>query len=125
MISVCNCTITKSLLGDGCKFCQPREYIKVLEDSIQEQQEYIKELEDKVQGLKNANEFLLKVSEELEDENQRLLTLDESLQDILSGCTEEEFVTFFEMSYDEHRACFEPEDKELLKVIYRKLKGIV
>lgn len=49
---------------------------------------------------------------------------EEDLQKLLSGCTEEEFVTYFEMSYDEHRACFEPEDRELLKLIYRKLKGV-
>lgn len=77
MISACNCRV----LSDGCKFCQPEEYIKVLEDAIEEQQEYIKELEDEIQGLENSKEFLLKVNEDLEDENERLFAANKNLQD--------------------------------------------
>lgn len=102
MISACNCSFSKSLLGSGCKFCQPEEYIKVLEDAIEEQQEYIKELEDEIQGLENSKEFLLKVNEDLEDENERLLAANKYLQDGFDEISED-YEELFEFTQEVRR----------------------
>ena len=31
---LCKCTMAQSLTGDGCRYCQPQEYIDRLEETI-------------------------------------------------------------------------------------------
>ena len=40
MSNKCQCTLAKSLTGDGCRFCQPQEYIDRLHEQIKEQDEF-------------------------------------------------------------------------------------
>lgn len=35
----CNCGLAKSLTGDGCRYCQPQEYIDRLHEMIEEDDE--------------------------------------------------------------------------------------
>lgn len=38
MVKKCTCTMAKSLTGDGCRYCQPQEYIdRLIEQSIDDQ----------------------------------------------------------------------------------------
>lgn len=36
----CNCGLAKSLNGEGCRYCQPQEYIDRLHEMIEEEEEY-------------------------------------------------------------------------------------
>ena len=37
--SKCKCTFTQSLVGDGCRYCQPQDYIDRLRDEIKDMQD--------------------------------------------------------------------------------------
>ena len=37
--SKCKCTFTQSLVGDGCRYCQPQDYIDRLRDEIKGMQD--------------------------------------------------------------------------------------
>lgn len=44
----CKCTFTQYMLGDGCRYCQPQDYIDRLHDTIDDmQEEYDKLFEEK------------------------------------------------------------------------------
>lgn len=44
-MDTCNCTMSISVLGDGCRYCQPQEYIDRLHDTIEaEREDYEEEL---------------------------------------------------------------------------------
>lgn len=40
----CKCSFTQYMLGDGCRYCQPQEYIDRLHDTIKDMQEEYDEL---------------------------------------------------------------------------------
>jgi hypothetical protein len=37
--SKCKCTFAQSLVGDGCRYCQPQDYIDRLRDEIKDMQD--------------------------------------------------------------------------------------
>jgi hypothetical protein len=37
--SKCKCTLAQSLVGDGCRYCQPQDYIDRLRDEIKDMQD--------------------------------------------------------------------------------------
>ena len=41
MNSKCNCSLTISMLGDGCRYCQPQLYIDQLEEEVRDLTEFI------------------------------------------------------------------------------------
>lgn len=43
----CICTMAQSLTGDGCRYCQPQEYIDRLHEQIYENESEVKEWLDK------------------------------------------------------------------------------
>jgi len=42
----CKCTMAQSLTGDGCRYCQPQEYIDRLESELDELREKLENLEN-------------------------------------------------------------------------------
>jgi hypothetical protein len=39
VMSKCDCSMSISVLGDGCRYCQPQEYIDRLHDTIEDERE--------------------------------------------------------------------------------------
>jgi hypothetical protein len=48
--SKCECSMAIAVLGDGCRYCQPQEYIDRLEDWLDEQGAILEKLEDNAIG---------------------------------------------------------------------------
>ena len=48
----CKCTLSQSMLGDGCKACQPRTYTGHLEDALQSAECEIAQLETELADAK-------------------------------------------------------------------------
>jgi hypothetical protein len=56
-IDKCKCTMSIRVLGDGCRYCQPQEYIDTLSriiDGLEEEIEVF-ELEQEVDGVEVVN----------------------------------------------------------------------
>jgi hypothetical protein len=48
--SKCDCSMAIAVLGDGCRYCQPQEYINRLEEWLDEQGAILEKLEDNAIG---------------------------------------------------------------------------
>lgn len=46
----CQCGFAKSIVGDGCRYCQPQTYIDKIHDQIEEERKEVKDLVDKLKG---------------------------------------------------------------------------
>ena len=70
----CKCPMTISVLGDGCRYCQPQEHIdrlcETLEDEVAEHTEWLegllKRVEDKYE-IETADILLAELNERLEE----------------------------------------------------------
>jgi hypothetical protein len=49
--SKCECSMAIAVLGDGCRYCQPQEYINQLEEWLDEERARVAELESALQKL--------------------------------------------------------------------------
>ena len=67
----CKCTMAQSLTGDGCRYCQPQEYIDRLEDFIDEMEDDL----DYIDRLEVIVDMLEKKLEDAENEIARLSSL--------------------------------------------------
>ena len=47
----CKCIMAKSLTGDGCRYCQPQEYIDRLEEAIDMLEEELEEAANEIARL--------------------------------------------------------------------------
>ena len=56
----CNCSITTSVLGDGCEICNPEYYIDMLKDEVKDLEEANKELLSALHDLSSAAEASIK-----------------------------------------------------------------
>ena len=70
----CKCTMSISMLGDGCRYCQPQEYIERLHDALKyEEEDYIEWLEGLLEKVKDkyeietADVLLAEINERLEE----------------------------------------------------------
>lgn len=60
----CKCTMSISVLGDGCRYCQPQEYIDRLHESIiEERAEFSKEREQLLGKMAMMQKFIQEISE--------------------------------------------------------------
>ena len=50
-MSKCKCTMAQSLVGDGCRICQPDTYMDMLETHLKEADERIAVLEDVLRDI--------------------------------------------------------------------------
>lgn len=44
-VDKCKCTMAISMLGEGCRYCQPQNYIDILHDSLADLREEVIEIE--------------------------------------------------------------------------------
>ena len=51
------CECITSVLGDGCRYCQPQSYIDSLEEWLDEQREIVVELEDARAGQESVTQL--------------------------------------------------------------------
>lgn len=49
----CKCTMAQSLTGDGCRYCQPQEYINRLHEQLEENDNVITEIIGQVAALRD------------------------------------------------------------------------
>lgn len=54
----CKCSLAISLVGDGCRYCQPQEYIDRLEEYLNEEREEIARLNHQHANDEAANRML-------------------------------------------------------------------
>lgn len=57
-MSKCKCSWSISILGDGCRYCQPQEYIDHLEESLKELEENDDKLERVLMFVGMAAKYL-------------------------------------------------------------------
>lgn len=66
----CKCTLRESMLGDGCRVCQPRTYIAHLEDALKLAEGEIAQLETELAEAKKDQARYQYVYEWLEQKVQ-------------------------------------------------------
>jgi hypothetical protein len=49
-MSKCKCDLRTKLVGDGCRYCNPQEYIDKLIESVEEQIDWIKLTNDEIEN---------------------------------------------------------------------------
>lgn len=54
----CMCTMAQYLTGDGCRYCQPQEYIDKLHDQIEEDEVAVNHHAELVEALREAEQAL-------------------------------------------------------------------
>ena len=70
----CKCSLAISLTGDGCRYCQPQEYIDRLEEWVDEERQQLEQAEARVdQHIESLDAYI--------KENDRLLAANQDLQD--------------------------------------------
>ena len=47
-MSQCKCTMAQSVTGDGCRYCQPQEYIDRLHEYLETEREEVQSLADEI-----------------------------------------------------------------------------
>lgn len=57
-MSKCKCTLAISLTGEGCRYCQPQNYINILHDTIDEEREDAIKLDAELATLKQELQAL-------------------------------------------------------------------
>ena len=57
-MSECKCSMSISVLGDGCRYCQPQEYIDSLEILHKENDELLETCADLERQLEEAREAM-------------------------------------------------------------------
>lgn len=50
-MSKCKCAMAQSVTGDGCRYCQPQEYIDRLEEWLDDERQQLKQAEARVAEL--------------------------------------------------------------------------
>ena len=52
----CKCSMSISMLGDGCRYCQPQEYIDRLSEMLDEERDRLSDAQAIIDGLRGENE---------------------------------------------------------------------
>lgn len=52
----CKCSMSISMLGDGCRHCQPQEYIDILGEILNEERAELSDAQATIDGLRGENE---------------------------------------------------------------------
>jgi hypothetical protein len=79
----CKCTMSQSMVGDGCKVCQPRTYIAHLEDSLESAESEIKELESQLAALSAVPNHIGDSNEMAQQSAQEPTISDEAIDKIV------------------------------------------
>lgn len=70
----CKCTMSQSVVGDGCRYCQPQEHIDRLEEWLDEERQQLEQSEHKREFAENERDGFI---EQLSQNQTRLAELED------------------------------------------------
>ena len=65
-MSQCKCDLRTKLVGDGCRYCNPQEYIDNLIESLEEQRTWVGLTDDEIKNACNQHTNWFAIALDLE-----------------------------------------------------------
>ena len=70
-MSECKCSMSISLLGEGCRYCQPQEYINRVEEDLEDLERQLSKREDDYRKLrKRSDRQIEKLHKQLKEKGE-------------------------------------------------------